>query len=629
MISYISRISSALHLLLPIIVVFSIPTVSQQKNLISNPGFEQDLSGWKTKSEAIFTTDTQIKRTGKASARITVPADTKLEYQQISYEVPATPGETISASFWMRCDAPTDASGPYGALEFLNGERRVGISHTAIPNYNGGCNIPVGVWNRMEAVAIVPDGATSMRLDCVMHSHGTVWFDDTEMLRVGGSPIPDNKYVKLDLKPDKIITDNWQGFGAQGDLFLELGRVIRQGLTPEDKKLVRKRVFDMKPKLIRLSFALTNWESEKGKVTPDTEGMHDLKSTLALYKEIGADVALTEWGYELPGWTKPTKQIPSPEMRLPFAQSWVSLLKYLRNDCGFTNLRYVIIYNEPNSLDWEGYSDVYKALNQSLKDAGLRKKIAIIGPDEACSNWLLPKAVDQLDDVIDYYDAHNYISNSGKEAQYWVKPRIDLMPKLSGSKSIPARKRFLIMEFGKGDGMSTWATPHNDGYNYGLFLADSAIVSCNEGISGMAMWCLMDTDYGTRMKWGLWKFLDEGWAPRPGFYAWSLLTRYIELGSTVNTLTSNAPNVVSTAFRERNNGKWTLLSVNRANIKVSFTLTGLPAGSHWQQFTYSEATVPTPNKEMLKPLAPITADTKGILTGVLPANSFVMWHQIK
>ncbi len=616
-------------LLTTIVLAFSIPVESKPNNLISNPGFEQDLIGWKTKTEAIFTTDTQIKRSGNASGKIIVPDGTKLEYQSLSFEVEATPGETISAAFWMRCDSVTDGSGPYGALEFMNGDKRVGISHTAIPNDQGGHNIPAGVWSKLETTAIVPADATSMRLVCVMNSHGTAWYDDAEILRVGGAPVPDSTRVTLTLKPSNIITDNWQGFGAQGDLFLETDRVIRQGLTQADKELVRKRIMDMRPKLIRLSFGLMSWESERGKYTKDSEGMRDLKSTIAFYKEVGSDIALTEWGYELPSWTKPVKQIPSPDMRLAFAQSWAALLKYLRNDCGFTNIKYVLLYNEPNSLDWDGYSEVYRSLDKSLKDIDIRKDIAIMGPDETSSNWLLPKAVQQLNDVIDYYDAHNYNSNLGQEFKFWVKPRIDIMPAVTGSKSIPPRKRFLIMEFGMGDGMDTWATPHNGEYRYGTFLADAAITSCNAGISGMAMWCLMDTDYGTRMKWGLWKFLDDGWIPRPGFYAWSLLTKYIELGSTVNTLSSDAPNVVSVAFRAPGNGKWTLLSVNRADQKVDATLTGLPAGSRWQQFTYSEATVPTSDKQMLRPSVPITAGKKGNLTAILPANSFVMWYQIK
>jgi alpha-galactosidase len=623
------RITAAALIAFTTVLALSLSAETQPKNLITNPGFEQGLASWKTKPEAVFSTDTEIKRTGKVSAKITVPDGIKLEYQQISYVVPVTPGETMSVGFWMRCDSPTDAVGPYGAIEFLNGDQRVFVKETAMPNDFGQQNIPPGKWCRLEAFAVVPEEATSMKLSCIMHSHGTAWFDDAEILRIGDAPSEDFASVTLTLKPKQIITDNWQGFGAQGDLFLELDRVIKQGLTPADKKLVYKRISDMKPKLIRLSFGLASWEPEKGKVTPDSEGMRDLKSTLKLYKEIGADIALTEWGYELPIWTNTTKQIPSPEMRMPFAQSWASLLKYLRYDCGFSNLKYIILYNEPNNLNWEGYSAVYRAMDKSLKDNGLRKQISIVGPDETGSNWLLPRAVQEMDDIIDYYDAHNYTSNTGKEFKYWVKPRIDLMPKLLGSKAIPPRKRFLVMEFGMGKGSSTYANLHNGEYYYGLFLADSAIVSCNEGVSGMAMWCLMDTDYYTRMKWGLWKFLDEKWTPRPGFYSWSLLTKYIELGSTVNTLTSNAPNVASVAFKGPDNGKWTLLSVNRANVKVTFSLNSLPADSRWQTFIYSKATVPTADKEMLRPSATVTANKKGILKGILPANSFVLWHQVK
>jgi len=71
------------------------------------------------------------------------------------------------------------------------------------------------------------------------------------------------------------------------------------------------------------------------------------------------------------------------------------------------------------------------------------------------------------------------------------------------------------------------------------------------GIEAVLMWCLSDTNYGQSMKWGLWRFKGEGWEPRPGFYAWRLLTKHTALGSRVYTLAArgdSAPAVPAVAF---------------------------------------------------------------------------------
>jgi len=441
-----------------------------------------------------------------------------------------------------------------------------------------------------------------------------------ELTRMEAAPGPDHRSVKLCLKPGEVISDDWRGFGCQGDLFFWMQRTIAQGLNDEDRKLVRDRVLAMRPKLVRLCVTHKDWECERGKRTPDSEAIRDLRETLAIYKESGADVHLTEWGQTLAPWCRAENQLPHPDQRRAFTDSWAALVKYLREDCGFTNIRYVTLYNEPNQLDWEGYSAVYRALDASLRAAGIRNDLEVVGPDEACENLLMPRAVAELDDVIDCYDAHNYTSNVGREFAHWVRARIELMP---------PRKRFMITEFGMLDGMDTWFTPHNHEYGYGIFLADSAIVSCNEGAAGMMMWCLMDTDYGKRMKWGLWRFRDENWEPRPGFYAWSLITRYTELGSTVHRVVSDSPTVVATAFRAPDKGPWTLMVVNRAEMERPLTISGLPTGSSWNEFVYTEKAIPTTNRAMIRSTATPSVTADGAMVRSLPPRSFVLWHETR
>lgn len=593
------------------------------KNLLSNPGFEAGVRGWAVEGDAVCEIDTLARQGGRQSVRVSARPGAKSDLLKVYGTVPARPGETYRARFWVLAGPMTDGSEPYGALEFMNGVRRIGLVHTDF----GVNRYEPNVWHMLGAVGIVPEGATSVRLSMIMHPHGTVRFDDAELVRLHDAPKPESPSVRLTLKPNEIISRDWRGFGCQGEILLYLDRSIRQGVNDDDRRLIKQRIRAMRPKYIRLTVRLSDWEPELGMRTPNSDAMRDMKATIALYKEVGADVQLTEWGHALPDWCRPNGRLPHQDMRRAFTDSWASLLKYLRNDCRLTNVRYVTMHNEPNGMPWEDYRTICRSLDASLKAAGIRRDVQVIGPDEACENLLLPMAVRDLDDVLDCYDAHGYTANTGPEFGLWLESKIDLMRGLAGSKHVSARKPFLVTEFGMADGMDTWRTPHNDEYRYGLFLADSAIVSCNLGVSGMAMYCISDYDCGTKMQWGLWKSKDENWEPRPGFYAWSLITRYTELGSTVHPLSGDASSIPAVAFRAPKDGIWTLMAVNRGRSTRPLAISALPPNSRWSPFIYSEESIPTPDRGMLLPRPTQTADSRGTLRASLPPNAFVLWHE--
>jgi hypothetical protein len=180
-------------------------------NLIPNPGFEKGLSGWQTAGGAEFAADQTVRHAGKSSARITVAPANKLEFQSISCTVPVKPGEAYRGRLWVRCAEPTDAGGAYGALEFLDGEKRVGIVHTDLPSNR----LSPNSWQPLEAWAVVPERATSLRILCVFNSHGSAWFDDVELTRVENAPDPDRTSVKLTLRPDLSRLVSQAGLAAQ------------------------------------------------------------------------------------------------------------------------------------------------------------------------------------------------------------------------------------------------------------------------------------------------------------------------------------------------------------------------------------------------------------------------------
>jgi hypothetical protein len=314
-------------------------------------------------------------------------------------------------------------------------------------------------------------------------------------------------------------------------------------------------------------------------------------------------------------------------MRPAFTASWAALLRHLRHDCGLTRVRYVTLHNEPSDLPWEDYRALCRSLDASLTAAGIRREVQLIGPDESCQNLLLPLAIRDLDEVLDCFDAHGYSANTGEEFALWVEGRTCLLSEDRGLFRTSRRKPFLITEFGMADGMDTWQTPHNDGYAYGLFLAEGAIAACQRGASGLAMYCIGDYDCGTRMKWGLWKGRDEGWEPRPGFYAWSLITSTTELGSSVHPLASDAASVPAVALRAPGRGPWALMALNRLAVPRPLAIAGLPHGSAWTPFLYCGETVPTPDGGLI-PASPIeTADAGGTLRTTLPPNAFAVWRE--
>jgi alpha-galactosidase len=139
----------------------------------------------------------------------------------------------------------------------------------------------------------------------------------------------------------------------------------------------------------------------------------------------------------------------------------------------------------------------------------------------------------------------------------------------------------------------------------------------------MMMWCIGDTWYGdAKMLWGLWRCRDEGWEPRPGFYAWSLLTRHTRRGSTVHPLEMDAAGASAVAFRAPD-GVWSLLIVNRARQERKLALRGLKPRSRWLPYLYAEASIPTADRGLLPPGHALTADGRGALKTAMRAQSFL------
>jgi len=181
----------------------------------------------------------------------------------------------------------------------------------------------------------------------------------------------------------------------------------------------------------------------------------------------------------------------------------------------------------------------------------------------------------------------------------------------------------VLTEFGYGG--ETFKNHENGKYEYGLFLADFAITALRERAAGALMWCLMDTYYGDqKQEYGLWRHGEEGWTPRPGYYAWSLITRYTRPGSKVLAVSVSPPafDVRSVALQAPD-GALTCLIVNRYPRAIRARVRLPSAASQADVFVYSRETVAAAGEAMLVN-SPTPVGRAGALEVGMPAESFVL-----
>ena len=652
-----------------LLLLFLIPTAAiasaQSENLLPNPSFElgSDMpEGWNVFAYdgTQFRRDPSVSHSGESSAMIGVELEGANAFPCFNYSISnVRPGEEYEASVWVKTENVKANWGAYLTVEFFAGNER--LPWTEGGNSGGGDRD----WQQLRTRAIVPDRADKMMIAFGIHAEGKVWFDDARLASTG---VLHQSFtgasLNLSVHPERIITSNFLGFGAHGDYYLTHPRCRRRGVDDRDLEMINRRIESMRPGIILLFFNYQWWEPQEGKQTPDSEEMQDLVYWIRFLKSIGTDVAVTAWGdnafysdwmlpnvksYPVrPGGGGPTfylaPKLPLPEKRKAVVRSFVDLLHYLCEDQGLDNVRYASLMCEPDNdsafargTDPLEYLELHRTLDSELQECGIREQIQVLGPHAsggpatAVSRWM-KETLPQGHGLFDVVTAHTYSHQDTRLLPYWVRDRVDYIKSVSAGQPSP----FMIAEFGYGGG--TFNNPENTKYEYGLFLADFAVTSVREGASAVLMWCLMDTYYQSesrgsepKQEYGLWRFRDEGWRVRPGFYSWSLINRYTKKGSKVLDVESQpvAESIPATAFLSPE-GEMTVMVVNRGNHDTTLSLNlGLKRETVMRAYCYSEQTVPTPRGSMIGTAPPVRYRPGQPLQLDLPTKSFVLLTEVR
>jgi len=577
------------------------------------------------------TRDATVARSGSASGRITSDAEGAKEYPCFRFaQQPVAVGEEYEGSAWVRTRAMTDIGG-YVVLEFMSGGRR---RHWVQSQFTGSGDHD---WVRLHVRAMVPDGTEAVVLGLVAHGVGRVWFDDAALVRVGEAAAPfAGSAVSLRVRLEVTLCRKLHGFGAEGDFFLTRRINTDKGVNERDRELILRRVEAMRPHLIRTLFDYQWWEPEEGRQTPDSEAMRDYVYWVRFLGSIGTSVQLHPWGdtFAYPEWMRDgTSRLPKPEKREAMVRSLVDVVDFLRRGQGLDNVRYLCLMNEPDSdslraVPLDEYLRLNRLLDMGLRERGLRDEITLLGVDECQSGpselspWYEGCVAGGLG-LWDGISVHTYRHQYTPNLVPWLRERRRLL-RDSG-------KPLLITEFGYGG--ETFRNWENGKYEYGLFLADFAVTALREGAAGALMWCLGDTYYTADLcqGYGLWAYKSANWEPRPGFYSWSLVTRYTRPGSRVVPVEcaegAQGVRAVALISPER---ELTVLVVNRLDRGLRATLSlGLRHEAALRLYRYTAESIPTADRGLIGATDALRVPVGSPTEVVLPAESFVLLTEVR
>lgn len=398
---------------------------------------------------------------------------------------------------------------------------------------------------------------------------------------------------------------------------------------------------------------------DKSKLTLDSPEVKSVCKVLDVAQEMNADVTLVLWGAPISATSVDPKIgyigrhfLAHPDGKAwvtrgnddeEFAENFVMFVSWLIKEKGYTCIREITPYNEPDGAvsELEYYYPIVKALDSRLRREGLRDIVRLnLSDNTDCRTWYLKGCVENLAEEADLFNSHTYIfgyDDPNKKALKWEGRNVKLAKK--------AGKKHFVGEFGSD--MCVGATRQIDinWYKRGVLIVRNAINFLNAGAAGFSYWGLIDQYYGAwesyqqMQQLGLWRYKENAYQPedlaqgivgdyavRPQYFAYSLLTRFVKKSSWVYPLNMKNQYVAGTSVLGED-GKWTYIFSNATDEARSYALTNSKHGgmNECDVYLYKECSLPK-DDSMLQPVSKISAKD-GAFHLEIPAESVVLLRQ--
>ncbi len=387
---------------------------------------------------------------------------------------------------------------------------------------------------------------------------------------------------------DEVLHEDFRGFGIQWDPHAETLVYERQWDT------LIKRVDYLSPALVRC-MVLSRWyiervEGDEPVLNFDNYQMRQAMKVLDYCQAHEIEVVWGDWG-------PPTNRGLAFD-DLAWARAMAQAIAFLRQEKGYTCIRYVNIGNEPDG-SWSDcgsfpvYARAVKQLHSELSALGLENDVMISGPDVYGDwNWL-DLAADQLNEQLGSFDFHwypNAINVMTGNLEYRLSSKLRRMQEKIGDRDV------LVCELGLADGKNSKdQQPNVRTYWYGVSMADALVQLARGGADGVIAWDLEDSMHPSGSEYKTWGFYnmkggEEEQALRPWFYPYALLCRLFPQGCDLLETECSIRNGVRVLAMQNEAGQMSVAVVNNSGDPVACTLRwdAMGEGGSVLQYTYCE-----------------------------------------
>ena len=346
--------------------------------------------------------------------------------------------------------------------------------------------------------------------------------------------------TKNELARSRLLVDSLGGYGFQFNHHLYAPIT---NPPPETLPDLEAKVKALEPQFVRIFYS-ENWEANADgtHATDWPANLDSFKRVVTLANEAGPTIVIA---YQSTTFAKANPTL--------WMSRFADVLQDLIVNRGLTNVRWVSIGNEPNTVNTAGnpsitpsqYEALYRALDAQLRARGLRAQVGLIGGDlvqntEDTANghraWF-DYMVTHMNDVLDAWSEHIYwnyddprrMEERLKDVAYLVHQELPES----------ARKPTFLMEYGVRGYTSCGTQPNLKNAYYlpdcgdlrrmplGAFHKLAFVIeSAQLGFDAVSNWDLYWSTYDrTKANQSFWMIgpPEEGWALYPSYYAFQLL----------------------------------------------------------------------------------------------------------
>lgn len=315
---------------------------------------------------------------------------------------------------------------------------------------------------------------------------------------------------------NKVLCDDYRGMNAVYHGYAFSQEYERRGYTDADREREFATIGEARLRIARTFFKPHyNCAAIEGPYDMHCPRMESIRKWCAKMQEMGIDVAM-QAGWHFPRDTHFGREKPDSSSDPEVFANWAaSTISYLIDDCGLTNVKYVMLFTEPTSYAsgvvpegyslWTYYVRVCRAIDKEFRARGLRDRVSFVGPnntfggvhidgrcrieDGGMGGTNLKEAVRDLDDVIDIYSAHDYNFLHQSMWEGMCRQMADIVA--------PTGKPFWLDEYGmQPEILRTTAL-------YGNFIAQIQTASMAAGHQTSMIWSLLDQLFPSGTPFGI------------------------------------------------------------------------------------------------------------------------------